>query len=204
MRRHRARFHRCGRLVYRCPAPDGQRSRIDRRRVRVSGRFRDSRRAHPRQALGKSGYESKAALDADSALLTTIARLRRKAAARMGLPDAPYSVLPKVALLAPPREGGSVASRFYVPWNCHVAHSTTGALCIAAATRIAGTIAAHLASSHPNDPREIVIELSSGRLAGCVEAQSDPRNAVRIVRASVVLTARPLFDGFAFAKSYRS
>ena len=155
-------------------------------------------------ALGKSGHESKAELDADSALLATIERLRRRAAARMGLPDPAYSVVPKVALLAPPREGGSIASRFYVPWNCHVAHSTTGALCIAAATHIAGTIAADLASPHSDVPCEIVIEHPSGHLAVRVEAQSDARNAVSILRASVVLTARPLFDGFAFAKSYRS
>lgn len=153
--------------------------------------------------LGKSGYESKAELDADSRLLTTIARLRRKAAARMGLPDALYSVVPKVALLAPPREGGSIASRFYVPWNCHVAHSTTGALCIAAATRIAGTIAADLAVSQSADPRTIVVEHPSGHLAIRASMESDAPSAPRTVRASVVLTARPLFDGFAYANAYR-
>ena len=107
-------------------------------------------------------------------------------------------------VLAPPHEGGSIASRFYVPWNCHVAHSTTGALCIAAATRIAGTIAADLASPHSDVPCEVLIEHPSGRLTVRVDAQSDACNAVRIARASVVLTARPLFDGLAFANPYRS
>ncbi|HEX9277707.1 MAG TPA: 4-oxalomesaconate tautomerase [Casimicrobiaceae bacterium] len=158
----------------------------------------------PARALGKTGYESKARLDADSALLATIERLRRQAAALMGLPDPAHSVLPKVALLAAPHEGGSITSRFYVPWNCHVAHSATGALCIAAATRIHGTIAAELASPGSGDPHEIVIEHPSGRLTVRIEAKSDAPNAAHITHASVVLTARPLFDGFAFAKQYRS
>lgn len=158
----------------------------------------------PARALGKTGYESKAELDADSALLATIERLRHKAAALMRLPDPAHSVLPKVSLLAPSREGGSIASRFYVPWNCHVAHSTTGALCIAAATRIDATIAAELASSRSGEPDEIVIEHPSGRLAVRLAVKTGASGAMCITHASVLLTARPLFDGVAFARPYRS
>jgi 2-methylaconitate cis-trans-isomerase PrpF len=157
----------------------------------------------PASELGKTGYESKAELDADTMLLSTIERLRRKAAARMGLPDAAFSVVPKVALLAAPREGGSIASRFYVPWNCHVAHSTAGGLCIAAATHIAGTVAAELAAPPSDDARTVTIEHPSGRLAIHIRAENSAPNGPEIASASVVLTARPLFDGFAFPSAYR-
>jgi 2-methylaconitate cis-trans-isomerase PrpF len=157
----------------------------------------------PASEVGKSGYESKAALDADTMLLSTIERLRRKAAVRMGLPNPAFSVVPKVALLAAPREGGSITSRFYVPWNCHVAHSTTGALCIAAATHIAGTVAAELAAPQSDDANTVMIEHPSGRLAIHIHAENGARNVPRIARASVVLTARPLFDGFAVPNAYR-
>ena len=156
------------------------------------------------RTLGKSGYESKAELDADRALVATIERLRRKAALRMGLRDPVHSVVPKVALLATPRQGGSISSRFYVPWNCHVAHSTTGALCIAAATCTAGTVAAELASLHISDPHNIAIEHPSGCLSIRVHVERDGGNAIRVAGASVVLTARPLFDGFAFANPSHS
>jgi 2-methylaconitate cis-trans-isomerase PrpF len=116
----------------------------------------------------------------------------------MGLPDPAFSVVPKVSLLAAPREGGSIASRFYVPWNCHVAHSTTGGLCIAAATHIAGTVAAEFAAPQPDDPHTVMIEHPSGRLTIHIHAENSARNLPHIARASVVLTARPLFDGFAF------
>ena len=154
--------------------------------------------------VGKSGYESKAELDADTILLSTLERLRRKAAARMGLPDPAFSVVPKVALLAAPHEGGSVTSRFYVPWNCHVAHSTTGGLCIAAATRIAGTVAAELAVAQPDDANTVTVEHPSGRLTIQVHPEGGAGGAPHIARASVVLTARPLFDGFAFPNACRS
>ena len=148
------------------------------------------------RALGKTGYESKAELDADAELLATVERLRRKAATVMGLPDPTQSVLPKVALLAPPREGGTIASRFYVPWNCHVAHSTTGALCIAAATLVGGTVAADLAAPARHDAPAIVIEHPSG----CLTVRVELERATRVAHASVVLTARPLFDGSAFVR----
>jgi len=148
------------------------------------------------RALGKTGYESKAELDADGELLATVQRLRHKAAALMGLPDPSHSVLPKVALLAPPRKGGTIASRFYVPWNCHVAHSTTGALCIAAATLVGGTVAAGLAAPARRDARAIVIEHPSG----CLTVRVELERATRVAHASVVLTARPLFDGSAFVR----
>lgn len=150
----------------------------------------------PARALGKTGYESKAELDSDALLLATVERLRRKAASLMGLPDTGHSVLPKVALLAPPREGGTISSRFYVPWNCHVAHSTTGALCTAAATLILGTVAAGLAEPARREAPAIVIEHPSG----CLSVRVELEQGTHAAHASVVLTARPLFDGCAFVR----
>jgi 2-methylaconitate cis-trans-isomerase PrpF len=154
----------------------------------------------PAHALGKTGYETKVELDSDAVLLATLARLRRKAASLMGLPDPSHTVLPKIALLAPPRGRGTIASRFYVPWNCHVAHSTTGALCIAAATLLDDSVAARLAKQFVSDSPGIIIEHPSGSLTVRLEAQRHGARGMRIARASVVLTARPLFDGFAFAR----
>src|SRR5205085_67786 len=68
--------------------------------------------------------------------------LRRLAAARMGLGEVAGRELPKVVLLAPPAHGGTLASRYFVPWRCHAAHALTGALCVAAACNIRGSVAA--------------------------------------------------------------
>ena len=57
--------------------------------------------------VGKSGHETKQELDADRAFLDAYERLRRKAALLMGMGDVTGSVLPKVVMLAPPRNGGT-------------------------------------------------------------------------------------------------
>ena len=113
-------------------------------------------------------------------------------------------MLPKVALLAQPREGGSITSRFYVPWNCHVAHSTSGAVSIAAATHIEGSVADDLASTSPGKRGEIEIEHPSGHLTVHMSRGPGTAGVPRNMRATVVLTARPLFDGLAFARQYCS
>ena len=95
--------------------------------------------------LGKTGYESKRELDADPALIARIEPLRRAAALRMGLGDVSGKVLPKFAIVAPPRNGGTLAARYFVPWNCHSAFAVTGALCLGAAARIPGTVAYEVA-----------------------------------------------------------
>jgi len=115
-------------------------------------------------ALGKSGYESKAELDEDNALLARIEALRRQAALRMGMGDVTDKVLPKVVLLAPPAAGGQICSRYFVPWNCHAAHAVTGALCVAAACHIPGTLAHRLAQLDPATPQQVTIEHPSGQL----------------------------------------
>ena len=68
-------------------------------------------------SVGKSGHESKAELDSDSVLLARLEQLRLKAALLMGMGDVSAQVLPKLALLSAPRAGGTIGSRYFVPWN---------------------------------------------------------------------------------------
>jgi 2-methylaconitate cis-trans-isomerase PrpF len=150
------------------------------------------------ESMGMTGYETKAELDTDHGLLAKLERIRRKAGTLMGLGDVADSVLPKIALLARARHGGTISSRFFVPWNCHVAHSTTGALCVAAACLTPGTVAAALASLSAGIPTRVVIEHASGIIETRLElGPVSHGDRPRIERVSVVLTARPLFDGFA-------
>ncbi len=150
-------------------------------------------------ALGKRGDESKAELDADSALLARIETLRRAAALRMGLGDVSDKVLPKVVLLSPPTAGGQICSRYFVPWNCHAAHAVTGALCVAAASHIPGTLAHRLARLDPAAPQHVTIEHPSGQLHTQVtQAGTDAEGWPHISKAGVVRTARPLVAGVTY------
>jgi 4-oxalomesaconate tautomerase len=149
-------------------------------------------------ALSKTGYETKAALEADKPLFRRIEAIRIEAALRMGLGDATGKVLPKVALLAPPARGGSLSSRYLTPWTCHAAHAVTGALCIAAAARVPGSVAAQMRDD-TRDTDRIVIEHPAGKIEMRVEVEPTGVACVpTISRAGVVRTARLLLAGRVF------
>ena len=152
-------------------------------------------------SVGITGHESKAELDADSALLARLEQLRLKAALLMGMGDVSTKVLPKLALLAGPRAGGTISSRYFVPWNCHAAHAATGATCIAAACCIPGSVAALIVQLVMGSERIVAIEPPAGKIEACVQLQAHPDGAIPVIRsAGIVRTARPLFSGNVFAR----
>lgn len=149
------------------------------------------------EQFGKSGHESAAELDADRELYARMEPIRRKAGELMGMGDVSKLVVPKIGLLAKPRKGGTIASRYFVPYSCHKAHAVTGTVCVASACAIPGTVAAQIAPL-PAAPQGVVkIEHPSGMIAIelDVELQSSPP-VMR--RAALIRTARRLFDGHVY------
>ena len=150
-------------------------------------------------SMGKSGYESKQELDQDGDLLGRLERIRAQAATRMGMGDVKGKVLPKIALLAAPRQGGNISSRYFVPWNCHAAHAITGALCVSAACVIPDSVAARLVTFDIDDANRIVVEHPAGRLTTRVDVHQDAEAQLpTIKRAGIVGTARPLLSGVVY------
>lgn len=153
----------------------------------------------PATALGKTGYETKAELDADREFLTRLEQIRRIGGDRMGLGDVSNSVIPKFGIIAPPRHRGSLTSRYFVPHVCHRAHSLTGAICVACCAWIPGTVADNLAHIEGTQLETVTIEHPLGILDVILEADS-PSETIKtdepiIQRAGVVRTARLLFSG---------
>lgn len=101
------------------------------------------------RSVGLTGAESPADIDANRTVFKRVEALRLAVGRRMGLGDVSGSVTPKVAIVSPPRHGGTLTSRYLMPWQCHKAHAVTGALCLAAATRINGSVAQKLARPIP-------------------------------------------------------
>ena len=113
--------------------------------------------------------------------------MRLEAGRRMGLGDVTGSVIPKVGLLSASRKGGTITSRYLVPDSCHRSHSATGALCVAAASRLEGTVAFDLAAQ--NGP-VVEIEHPGGKIPIALTAHADG-----VSRAEFVRTARRIFEG---------
>ncbi len=135
-----------------------------------------------------------AELDADKELFKRMEAIRRKAGELMGMGDVSKFVVPKIGLLSKPRKGGTITSRYFVPYSCHKAHAVTGTVCVASACAIPGTVAARLTSLPPAPQGVIKIEHPSGMIAIDLDVELDkPPPVMR--RAALIRTARRLFDG---------
>jgi 2-methylaconitate cis-trans-isomerase PrpF len=153
------------------------------------------------QAFGKTGYETKTELDADTAFLQKIEVIRRLAGERMGLGNVANSVIPKFAIIAPPRQGGSITSRYFVPDTCHAAHAVTGAICVASSTLLPGSVADGIAKVTDSQQQNIIIEHPSGKLEISLVIHQEGSEIV-IERAGVIRTARLLFSGNVYVSSH--
>lgn len=150
-------------------------------------------------SLGKTGHESKQELDNDPLFLRRLETLRTAAARLMGLADAPGLGIPKIAIIASPAQGGTIASRYFVPSNCHPAFAATGAMALAAACHTPDTIAEEVAELDQNRPDRIQIEHPGGSMHCHIVAAADPWTGVpKLIGAALQTSARPLLIGEVF------
>ena len=142
------------------------------------------------QDIGKTGYETARDLDEDRMTFSRLESMRREAGIRMGLNDVSESVVPKIMLVAAPRNGGTVTSRYLVPDRTHAAHAVTGAVTLAHCVATPGTITESVIKAPLALPAEIQIEHPSGMLGILLN------NAT----AGVIRTARRLFAGEVYVR----
>jgi 4-oxalomesaconate tautomerase len=148
--------------------------------------------------LGKTGYETPAELDADRAFFARLEALRMEAGRRMGLGDVSGKVIPKVAMLAPPRTGGVIAARYFVPHKTHAAFAVTGGLCVATCAVLEGSVSDDLAVRPEGDDRMITIEHPAGIFEVALATTGSGRD-LQVRSGGVIRTARKLMAGEVFA-----
>jgi len=144
--------------------------------------------------LGITGYEDRETLDADSALKASIEAIRLAVGERMNLGDVREKSVPKMMLVAPPRDGGTVCVRSFIPHRVHATIGVLGAVSVATACLIPGSPAADVAVV-PEGPRKTIsVEHPTGEMS-CVLETSE---AGEVVSAALLRTARKLMDGLVF------
>lgn len=148
----------------------------------------------PAAAVGKTGYESKAELDPDTALISRLEKIRVEAGKRMGLGDCSKLVIPKPVLVAPPRAGGTIASRDFVPFNCHATYSVTGSMALSTACILPGTVANRMATVKDNGRQVVAIEHPGGVIDVEVVARQ-VGGKFSLEEANLLRTCRKLFEG---------
>jgi 4-oxalomesaconate tautomerase len=148
----------------------------------------------PARALGKSGYESPKDLDADQAFKARLERVRLAAGALMGLGDVAGKVVPKMTLIAPPRAGGDVCTRTFIPHRCHAAIGVLGAVSVATACVMPGSVAEGIARVPDGSPIVMSVEHPSGEFTVTLEVSSNGAQ-FSVGRSGILRTARALMSG---------
>lgn len=148
-------------------------------------------------SFGKTGYESIAELEGDAELNKRVQELRLEAGKAMGLGDVSGTTVPKISLVAPPANGGTITTRTFIPVRVHQSIGVLGGVSVGTAIVIPGAIGHDLAS-FDGGPR-LSVEHPSGALQ--VEVELDTAvTPPKVIRSGVVRTARKLFDGTVFPR----
>jgi hypothetical protein len=110
-------------------------------------------------SLRVTGYET----PKDLGLADRLRGIRLAAGRLMGLGDVSGTTVPKLTLLAPPRHGGAVTTRTFIPVRCHTSIGVLGAASVAAGLRIDGGVGEGIARL-PEQGDRVRIEHPTGFL----------------------------------------
>jgi 4-oxalomesaconate tautomerase len=144
------------------------------------------------EALQCSGYESVAELNLNTALRQRIEKLRIACGFAMGLGDVTAKHYPKMTLIAPPRAGGSICTRSFIPHVCHDAIGVLAAVTVATACVIDGSVADGVAVPAAAGVA-VSVEHPTGEFS--VELEVDPAQPQHVLRTALLRTARLIMRG---------
>jgi 4-oxalomesaconate tautomerase len=144
--------------------------------------------------LGRTGTESREALDADTELKARIEAIRLKAGPLMKLGDVREKSVPKMVLVSAPRAGGVICTRSYIPHRAHASIGVFAALSVATACLLPESPAHTLAKIPAGRKKRMLVEHPTG--AAPVSITVDERDGrIEVREAALVSTARKLFAG---------
>ena len=145
------------------------------------------------QDLGLSGDENPEVLEANEALKTRLEAIRLQAGVMMNLGNVTDKTIPKMCLIAPPKNGGIISTRTFIPHRVHQSVGVLGAASAAAGCMLPEGVGAGMAMFADINPCQIDVEHPTGALT--VELEWDGGT---VVRTALLRTARKIMDGEVF------
>ncbi len=145
--------------------------------------------------VGVSGYEDRDTLDSNNSLKARIEAIRLKAGPRMNLGDVAEKSVPKVMLVAPPRKGGAVTVRSFVPHRAHATVGVLGAVTVVTACLLPNSPAGDVANVPIGETKTMSVEHPTGEMTCVIRVDASGS----VVSAALLRTARKLMDGEVFA-----
>ena len=147
--------------------------------------------------VGLTGYEEPAEIESNALVCEEVERIRLAAGLLMNLGDVTNKTVPKMTLLAPAKGGGAVTTRTFIPKKVHEAIGVFGAVSVATACLLPGSVANEVAglSASPGDVT-LDVEHPTGYFSVTLHVSSD--EGVRVDSAALLRTARLLMRGEVF------
>lgn len=144
--------------------------------------------------LGISGDEAPDVLEADATLRARLEAIRLAAGRAMNLGDVTEKSVPKLSMVSPPRDGGAISTRTFIPHRCHKAIGVLGAVSVATAVATPGAVGHDMAVLSDERPKTISVEHPTGEMTVIAHMEGNT-----VARTEVLRTARKLMDGEVFA-----
>lgn len=148
--------------------------------------------------FGITGNETPAEIEADSGLRARVEAIRIAVGPLMNLGDVKNKTVPKMSLLAPPRKGGVITTRTFIPHRVHESIGVLGAVSVATACMLDGSVAARIAGLGAlGSSLELEVEHPTGSFTVQMELDNSGETPV-VIRSALLRTARLLMSGVVY------
>lgn len=148
--------------------------------------------------FGITGYETPAELEANQELRDKVEAIRLAVGERMNLGDVTNKTVPKMSLLSKAKDGGLINTRTFIPHRAHDAIGVLGAVSVATACMLKGSVAAKIAGLEEiADSLDIEVEHPTGFFT--VQMEVDQTGGeLKVTKSALLRTARLLMRGEIF------
>ncbi|MFK0092322.1 4-oxalomesaconate tautomerase [Pseudomonas sp. NPDC090592] len=139
--------------------------------------------------LERTGLESCAELDGDLELKARLEAIRLQVGPMMNLGNVAQRNVPKMTLVSAPLSNGAINTRSFIPHRCHASIGVFGAVSVASACLLPGTVVHPLAKVTDDAVQRLSVEHPSGEFTVQIRREGAS------LACGLVRTARVLFDG---------
>lgn len=145
--------------------------------------------------FGITGYETPAEIEANEPLRARVEEIRLAVGPLMNLGDVTNKTVPKMSLLSKARDGGLVSTRTFIPHRVHESIGVLGAVSVATACMLEGSVAAQIAGlGTVGSSLEVEVEHPTGFFTVQMEVDNSSGSPV-VTKSALLRTARMLMSG---------
>jgi len=141
--------------------------------------------------FGLNGTESPEEIEANAAVKARVEAIRLRAGPMMNLGDVAAKSVPKMTLISPARNGGDISTRTFIPHRVHEAIGVLGAVSVATALALKGSVAGGAGIS---GAKTFEIEHPTGFFSVEMEIEGKGEG-LKVTRSALLRTARLLMRG---------